>query len=137
MDRRKRCKGKDDAVSSPFPTKETISTKRRRRRKSLPILPFDLVSEILCRLPVKLLLQLRCVCKSWNSLISDSNFAKKHLRTSTPTHLIHTLTDVVTIRDGVIYDSYEFKYVLKSYTFDSVLTNKNIKVAGARSSWSQ
>jgi len=68
-------------------------------------------------------------CKSWNSLISDSNLEKKHLRTSTPTHLIHTLTDVVTIRDGVIYDSYEFKYVLKSYTFDSVLTNKNIKVA--------
>ncbi|AES68352.1 putative F-box domain, galactose oxidase/kelch, beta-propeller, F-box associated interaction [Medicago truncatula] len=136
MGRRKRCKGDDDAVSSPFPTKETISTKRRRRRKltktltsspSLPILPFDLVSEILCRLQVKLLLQLRCVCKSWNSLISDSNFAKKHNRTSAPTRLVHTLTDRVTISDRVIYDSYEFKYVLKSYTFESVLTNKNIK----------
>jgi len=46
-------------------------------------LPFNLSVEILCRLPVKHLPQLRCVCKSWNSLISqDSEFAKKHLRLS-------------------------------------------------------
>ncbi|GAU13408.1 hypothetical protein TSUD_127040 [Trifolium subterraneum] len=45
-------------------------------------LPFDLVEEILCRSPVKLLLQLQCVCKSWNSLISDPRFAKKHLSMS-------------------------------------------------------
>jgi len=49
---------------------------------SLPPLPFDLVPEILCRLPVKLLLQFRCVCKSWKSLISDPKFAKKHLHMS-------------------------------------------------------
>jgi len=50
-------------------------------------LPFDLVTKILCWLPVKHLLQLRCVCKSWNSLISnDSNFARKHLRFSTSNH---------------------------------------------------
>ncbi|XP_057444182.1 F-box/kelch-repeat protein At3g23880-like [Lotus japonicus] len=47
-----------------------------------PILPLEIVEEILCRLPVKLLSQLRCVCKSWNSLISDPKFAKKHLRYS-------------------------------------------------------
>jgi len=48
----------------------------------LPSLPFDLVPEILCRLPVKLLLQFRCVCKSWKSLISNPKFAKKHLHMS-------------------------------------------------------
>ncbi|GAU38064.1 hypothetical protein TSUD_318580 [Trifolium subterraneum] len=51
---------------------------------SLPSLPLELVEEeILCRLPVKILLQLRCICKSWRSLISDDpKFAKKHLRMS-------------------------------------------------------
>ncbi|RHN66700.1 putative F-box domain-containing protein [Medicago truncatula] len=49
----------------------------------LPTLPFDLVAEILCRIPVKLLIQLRCLCKSFNSLISDPKFAEKHLRLST------------------------------------------------------
>jgi hypothetical protein len=55
----------------------------------LPILPFDLVQEILCRLPVKLLLQLRCVCKSWNSLISDGKFADKHLSMSKASQDLH------------------------------------------------
>ncbi|XP_047324102.1 F-box/kelch-repeat protein At3g23880-like [Impatiens glandulifera] len=43
----------------------------------------DLISEIISRLPVKFLLQLRCVCKSWCSLISDPIFVKKHLKAST------------------------------------------------------
>jgi F-box interacting protein len=49
-----------------------------------PSLPLELVEEeILCRLPVKILLQLRCICKSWKYLISnDPKFAKKHLRMS-------------------------------------------------------
>ncbi|RHN41260.1 putative F-box domain-containing protein [Medicago truncatula] len=45
-----------------------------------PLLPIELVEEIFCRLPVKLLLQLQCMCKRWNSLISDPDFVKKHLR---------------------------------------------------------
>ncbi|XP_045822488.1 F-box/kelch-repeat protein At3g23880-like [Trifolium pratense] len=65
--------------------KKNISTNRRNligtltSPSSLPTLPFDLIIEILSRLPVKQLLQLRCVCKSWKSLISDPKFAKKHL----------------------------------------------------------
>ncbi|XP_045788902.1 F-box/kelch-repeat protein At3g23880-like [Trifolium pratense] len=54
---------------------------------SLPTLPFDLVTKILCWIPVKFLLQLCCVCKSWNYLISqDSKFQKKHFRLSTTLH---------------------------------------------------
>jgi len=61
--------------------------------KTLPILPFDLLIEILCRLPVKLLLQLRYLCKSFNSLITDPKFAEKHLRLSTTHHLIVSTTN--------------------------------------------
>ncbi|CAK8574270.1 unnamed protein product [Lathyrus sativus] len=78
------------ACSSPSsltPTEETTSNLLHELH-----LPFDLVVEILCRLPVKHLLQLRCVCKSWNSLIAgDSKFAEKHLRLSTSNHERHYL----------------------------------------------
>ncbi|KAL5068415.1 hypothetical protein RYX36_019302 [Vicia faba] len=45
-------------------------------------LPFELVVEILCRLPPKLLVQFRCLCKSFKTLISDPKFIQKHLRLS-------------------------------------------------------
>ncbi|KAL4360339.1 hypothetical protein AHAS_Ahas08G0167500 [Arachis hypogaea] len=51
--------------------------------KHLDNLPGDLIREILARLPVRLLLQLRIVCRSWNSLISSPEFANHHLHRST------------------------------------------------------
>ncbi|XP_058784925.1 F-box/kelch-repeat protein At3g23880-like [Vicia villosa] len=61
-----------ETLTSPPPTFDSLST-----------LPRDLIVEILCRLPVKFLLQFQSVCKLWNSLISDLKFAKKHLHLST------------------------------------------------------
>ncbi|GAU24908.1 hypothetical protein TSUD_116330 [Trifolium subterraneum] len=79
---------------------------------TLPFLPFDLIQEILCRLSVKFLVQLRCVCKSWNYLISvDTKFANKHLDMST-TFGLHFLRSSESLR----------KYILKSFPFDSVLS---------------
>jgi len=50
------------------------------------IVPDDLIAEVLSFLPFKSLLQLRCVSKSWKTLISDSAFVKLHLnRSSTHT----------------------------------------------------
>ncbi|GAU24395.1 hypothetical protein TSUD_391040 [Trifolium subterraneum] len=73
----------------PLPLQPTL------RKETLSLhdhLPLDLVEEILCRLPVKQLIQLRCVCRLWNSLFSeDSNFAKKHLRLSTTNQGRHHL----------------------------------------------
>ncbi|MCI06606.1 F-box/kelch-repeat protein, partial [Trifolium medium] len=82
----------DVVVSSLSHTEETTSiqltpsTETLTSSSPLPTLPFDLIAEILCRLPVKLLLPLQRDCKSWKSLISDPNFAKKYLRKSTPRH---------------------------------------------------
>jgi hypothetical protein len=64
--------------------RQCITMSSSRTLASSPSLPLELLEEeILCRLPVKILLQLRCICKSWKSLISDDpKFAKKHLRMS-------------------------------------------------------
>jgi len=84
----------------------------------LPTLPFDLIVEILCRLPVKLLMQFRCICKSWNSLISDSKFAKQHLHMSTTLGL-HSFHYNYSVR----------KYFLMSYPLDSVSAILSTNVA--------
>ncbi|RHN66471.1 putative F-box domain, galactose oxidase/kelch, beta-propeller, F-box associated interaction [Medicago truncatula] len=57
---------------------------------SLIVLLDELIVEILSRLPVKTLMQFKCVCKSWKTLIShDPSFAKLHLRRSPRnTHLL-------------------------------------------------
>jgi len=49
---------------------------------SLLILLDELIAEILSRLPVKTLMQLKCVCKSLKTLISHPSFAKLHLHRS-------------------------------------------------------
>ncbi|KAL9843792.1 putative F-box domain-containing protein [Arabidopsis thaliana] len=41
-------------------------------------LAFDLVIEILAKVPVKYLLRFRCVCKSWRSLFQDERFIRMH-----------------------------------------------------------
>ncbi|EOY20363.1 F-box family protein, putative [Theobroma cacao] len=50
--------------------------------ETLPQLPQDIIVNILSRLPVKSLLQFKCVSKPWRSLISDPHFAKLQLTQS-------------------------------------------------------
>ncbi|CAK8564852.1 unnamed protein product [Lathyrus sativus] len=89
-----------------------MATAEEIKYDSLPSLPIDLVGEIFCRLPVKLLLQLRCMCKSWNSLISDPLFTRKHLSLSTTSRLHYA------------YYKYEpHELIHDSFSLESVLTN--------------
>ncbi|XP_026384765.1 F-box protein CPR1-like [Papaver somniferum] len=48
-------------------------------------LPDDVIQEILTRLPAKSIINCRCVCKTWFSLISERDFVKRHLD-----HTIHS-----------------------------------------------
>lgn len=43
-------------------------------------LPYELIDQVLFRLPVKPLLRFRCVSKGWCSLIDSNAFVKKHLK---------------------------------------------------------
>ncbi|KEH19714.1 putative F-box domain-containing protein [Medicago truncatula] len=49
----------------------------------LLFLPEEIIVNILLRLPVRSLLQFKCVCKSWKILISDPQFAKNQFLSST------------------------------------------------------
>nr|AFK46050.1 unknown [Medicago truncatula] len=88
-----------------------------KSRRSNPTLPFDLVEDILYRLPVKSLAQFKSVSKSWKSLISDSNFTKKNLRVSTTSHrlLFPKLT--------------KGQYIFNACTLSSPITTKGTATA--------
>jgi len=58
----------------------------RSRRSNAPyptlLLPDELIIEILSLLCVKNIVQLKCVTKSWNAIISDPTFVEMHLKKS-------------------------------------------------------
>ncbi|KAL1210891.1 F-box/kelch-repeat protein [Cardamine amara subsp. amara] len=68
---------------------------RERRIKShgrTPEIPFDLVIEILRRLPAKSLVKFKSVSKIWSSFICSRNFTNSFLRvTSSPPRLYMSL----------------------------------------------
>ncbi|KEH26232.1 putative F-box domain-containing protein [Medicago truncatula] len=99
---------------------------------SLPSLPMELMEEILCRLPVKLLIQLRCLSKSFNDLISDPKFARKHsMSTMHRHHLVVTYTDYdISLSPGgsriISYPLHSIFYPRYSI-FDSILEHTRLE----------
>lgn len=55
-------------------------------------LPWDLVEEILCRVPAISLKRLRSSCKRWNGLFNDKEFARKHFHKAPKQSFVLTLT---------------------------------------------
>ncbi|KAL3328928.1 hypothetical protein AABB24_036174, partial [Solanum stoloniferum] len=91
---------------------------------TLPTLPSELIVEILLRVPVKFLLQFRCVSKSWLDLISSPKFVKTHLSLSVknkdyPHHRV-----VLTVRNESI--SGESRPVHSDYSLSSLRNNSVI-----------
>ncbi|KAK7311058.1 hypothetical protein RJT34_08943 [Clitoria ternatea] len=66
----------------------------------LPVLPEELVLEILSWVPVKHLMRMRCVSKSWNSLIFSPTLVNLHLQRSSSlnTHLLLTVQKLCSTR---------------------------------------
>ncbi|CAK9141468.1 unnamed protein product [Ilex paraguariensis] len=86
--------------------------------KPQPFIPHEIVVKILSRLPVKSLLQLRCVSKLWRSLISSPQFAKTHLDVSSKNkdYAKHRL----------IFISACYRYCLKTCSLQSMLYEPSV-----------
>ncbi|KAF5741387.1 F-box protein [Tripterygium wilfordii] len=56
----------------------------------LSLLPDVIVMDILSRLPLKTIIQSRCVCKTWQSLLSDSYFASLLQQKARPTLVLQS-----------------------------------------------
>ncbi|KAI9114984.1 hypothetical protein K1719_013997 [Acacia pycnantha] len=139
---------KKHRISSPSSLTPPSSSHHRRMGSHAdrpsppsPILPPELIENILSRLPVRFLLQLRCVCKSWKSLISDPQFAQLHLRMAAtdPNFTHHNIVfcslgrkrtvkscPVASIRDGLAINAVKLAYPLKkSNRYDFIVGSCN------------
>ncbi|XP_054776830.1 putative F-box/kelch-repeat protein At1g12170 [Prosopis cineraria] len=58
-----------------------------------PVLPQDIITNILVRLPVKSLIRFQCVCKPWKNLFKSSSFIAEHLQHSSLQNLCLLLED--------------------------------------------
>lgn len=89
-------------------------SRRRTPNASLSptFIPNELVTDVLSHLTVKPLLRLRCVCKSWNSLISDPTFVKLHLHRSSQ-NAYYTLVSGI-------------DFIVASFRFDPLFKNSPI-----------
>ncbi|KAK2974970.1 hypothetical protein RJ640_009129 [Escallonia rubra] len=66
------------------------SKRTRKTKAGLPILPEEVIFNILLCLPAEVIYDvMRCVCREWYNIIRDSNFINAHLLRSTSGLLIH------------------------------------------------
>jgi len=85
-------------------------------------LPDELIAEVLSFLPVKSLLRLKWVSKSWMNLISDPMFVKLHLhRSSRKRH--------IAVKEPVIEHGSVYQYNLLTFPLNHLLENPSITIA--------
>uniref|UniRef100_A0A803LL00 F-box domain-containing protein n=1 Tax=Chenopodium quinoa TaxID=63459 RepID=A0A803LL00_CHEQI len=75
-----------ESIEAQLIVESLVSLKRNEQsgqaNSQLSSLPLTLLLDIFSRLPAETLLQLTYVCKEWNNLINDPEFAKMHLKDS-------------------------------------------------------
>ncbi|RDY10928.1 F-box/kelch-repeat protein, partial [Mucuna pruriens] len=77
----------------------------------LPVLPPELIVEVLSWVPVNHLMRFRCVCKTWKSIIFDPTFVKLQLkRSSKRTHILITAQEAFDDIDYHYGDTYSIPY---------------------------
>ncbi|MCD7453244.1 hypothetical protein HAX54_020284 [Datura stramonium] len=105
---------------------------------TIPILPPELITEIVLRLPVKSLLQFRSVSKSWLALISGPEFVKTHLSISannkdyTHHRLVSAYNSQLNLKNCSIYSLLN-NSVTEEYFLDYPMNNarENVWVVGS------
>ncbi|KAI3755609.1 hypothetical protein L1987_55413 [Smallanthus sonchifolius] len=71
------------------------------------ILPVNIISDILLRLPVKTVISCKCVCKKWRDLVSDPYFAHLHHSRSPQCLMIYNGWTANLVDIGHAVDDYE------------------------------
>ncbi|KAK4706724.1 hypothetical protein R3W88_033688 [Solanum pinnatisectum] len=104
--------------SKPSNFAEFSSTSMNNSILTIPVLPAELVIEILSRLPVKSLLKFRSVSKSWLSIISRPKFIKTHLRVS--------IDNKKCTHHRLLMKLYWANSNLKDCSFSSLLYNESV-----------
>ncbi|XP_059632602.1 F-box/kelch-repeat protein At3g06240-like [Cornus florida] len=89
----------------------------------IPYLPYGVVTGILSKLPVKSLLRLRCVCKSWLNLVSAPQFITTHLHQSITNLSIEKLHIIIARCD--FHDHRLYKFNLAAEKIDHILEIKS------------
>ena len=85
-----------------------------------PVVPQELMVEILSRVPVKDLMRLRCISKWLNTLVFDPTFVKLHLQKSSKnTHILLTFRD---------YENDESRYCAAPCSLQNLLHNPSSTV---------
>ncbi|KAI9096296.1 hypothetical protein K1719_026015 [Acacia pycnantha] len=121
-----------------------------------PVLPEDIIRNILKRLPVKSLIQFQCVCKHWKNLIKVPSFIADHLHHSASQnpYLLYQRSCVVEALSWCFFDQ-KIKVVeaqsapligslsgftilasVNGFGFSSIVNDyKIVRIHGCRSNW--
>ncbi|CAD5322449.1 unnamed protein product [Arabidopsis thaliana] len=92
----------------------------------LPSLPFELIEEILYKIPAESLIRFKSTCKKWYNLITEKRFMYNHLDHYSPERFIRTydqqIIDPVTeiLSDALIPDEFRDLFDFSTETFKEI-----------------